>query len=259
MLFAEIQKLVLAGRMGEAIEYTRTCYPGLLESNAQLLFMLKCRQFVELVGGCDVQSDGKSVRTAAGRSAAGKSLRNPLTSAGHSVSNKAPRLCSSLGRHQHDDGMDGDWCSNGNGCNSSKPVPYEHNLNRQNSALNGDGGKHSDVANIGSTLPDESSMHIDGIDMKLCSNGTTTDFHTNGHNSLQNGGDCEKLCNEDIGAYDGVDGMDSCDGDLDCGVDDEHLMGNCLPIAYLFSVVSVENWHIDCAILCCNEEVATML
>uniref|UniRef100_A0A4W3K3L9 RAN binding protein 10 n=1 Tax=Callorhinchus milii TaxID=7868 RepID=A0A4W3K3L9_CALMI len=48
-----IQKLVLAGRVGEAIEATQQLYPGLLERNPNLLFMLKCRQFVEMVNGTD--------------------------------------------------------------------------------------------------------------------------------------------------------------------------------------------------------------
>lgn len=48
-----ILKLVLAGRMGEAIEHTRRLYPGLLEKDQNLLFMLKCRQFVEMVNGSD--------------------------------------------------------------------------------------------------------------------------------------------------------------------------------------------------------------
>ena len=39
--------------MGEAIEMTQTLYPGLLERNQNLLFVLKCRQFVEMVSGND--------------------------------------------------------------------------------------------------------------------------------------------------------------------------------------------------------------
>lgn len=41
------------GRMGEAIDMTNILYPGLLESNRNLLFKLKCRQFVEMVNGTD--------------------------------------------------------------------------------------------------------------------------------------------------------------------------------------------------------------
>ncbi|GFT52459.1 ran-binding protein 9 [Nephila pilipes] len=49
----QIQKLVLAGRMGEAIHTSQTLYPELLEQNPNLLFMLKCRQFIEMVNGTD--------------------------------------------------------------------------------------------------------------------------------------------------------------------------------------------------------------
>uniref|UniRef100_A0A0P5NRF8 Ran-binding proteins 9/10 n=1 Tax=Daphnia magna TaxID=35525 RepID=A0A0P5NRF8_9CRUS len=48
-----IQRLVLSGRMGEAIETTQTLYPTLLESRPNLLFLLKVRQFIEMVGGSD--------------------------------------------------------------------------------------------------------------------------------------------------------------------------------------------------------------
>lgn len=41
--------------MGEAIERTTRLYPGLLEHNQNLLFMLKCRQFVEMVNGSDIE------------------------------------------------------------------------------------------------------------------------------------------------------------------------------------------------------------
>lgn len=42
------------GRIGQAIEQTTRSYPGLLESNQNLMFMLKCRQFVEMVNGSDL-------------------------------------------------------------------------------------------------------------------------------------------------------------------------------------------------------------
>jgi len=55
MLFPlEILKLVQLGRIGQAISETSRAYPGLLESNQNLLFMLKCRQFVEMVNGSDL-------------------------------------------------------------------------------------------------------------------------------------------------------------------------------------------------------------
>lgn len=54
-IYTEIVKLVMSGRMGLAIEHTQRTYPGVLESNLNLLFMLKCRQFVEMVNGSDFE------------------------------------------------------------------------------------------------------------------------------------------------------------------------------------------------------------
>ena len=48
-----IQKLVLAGRMGEAIAMIKRLYPTFLQKNPSLHFMLKVRQFIEMVGGHD--------------------------------------------------------------------------------------------------------------------------------------------------------------------------------------------------------------
>lgn len=39
--------------MGEAIQTSQNLYPELLEQNPNLLFMLKCRQFIEMVNGTD--------------------------------------------------------------------------------------------------------------------------------------------------------------------------------------------------------------
>lgn len=55
ILFPEILRLVMSGRMGLAIEHTLRSYPGLLENNPNLMFMLKCRQFVEMVNGADFE------------------------------------------------------------------------------------------------------------------------------------------------------------------------------------------------------------
>lgn len=52
-VFPGVSKLVVSGRIGEAIEVTRALYPGLLERDLDLLFLLKYRQFVEMVNGSD--------------------------------------------------------------------------------------------------------------------------------------------------------------------------------------------------------------
>merc|ERR1719350_1530582 len=48
-----IQKLVLAGKLGEAISTVDQLYPGLLALNQDLHFRLKVRQFIEMVSGAD--------------------------------------------------------------------------------------------------------------------------------------------------------------------------------------------------------------
>lgn len=54
-----VSKLVVSGRIGEAIEVTRALYPGLLERDLDLLFLLKYRQFVEMVNGSDSEVCGE--------------------------------------------------------------------------------------------------------------------------------------------------------------------------------------------------------
>lgn len=60
--FLEILKLVMSGRMGQAIDHTLRSYPGLLENNKNLLFMLKCRQFIEMVNGSDFDVSSTKIR-----------------------------------------------------------------------------------------------------------------------------------------------------------------------------------------------------
>lgn len=53
-----IKNLVLAGRIGEAINCTNELFPGILSKNATLLFSLKVRQFIEMVNGTDSEVEG---------------------------------------------------------------------------------------------------------------------------------------------------------------------------------------------------------
>uniref|UniRef100_M3ZUC3 RAN binding protein 10 n=1 Tax=Xiphophorus maculatus TaxID=8083 RepID=M3ZUC3_XIPMA len=95
-----IQKLVLAGRVGEAIDATQQLYPGLLERNPNLLFMLKCRQFVEMVNGTDSE-----VRCL--------TVRSPKSQDSYPGSpNLSPRHAAS-GTHVHSGGAESPTCSNG--------------------------------------------------------------------------------------------------------------------------------------------------
>uniref|UniRef100_A0A8C2YVS4 RAN binding protein 10 n=1 Tax=Cyclopterus lumpus TaxID=8103 RepID=A0A8C2YVS4_CYCLU len=95
-----IQKLVLAGRVGEAIEATQQLYPSLLEHNPNLLFMLKCRQFVEMVNGTDSEVRCLTIRSPKSQDSYPGS---PSLSPRHGASNT----------HLHAGGADSPTCSNG--------------------------------------------------------------------------------------------------------------------------------------------------
>ncbi|KAM8890731.1 ran-binding protein 10 isoform 2-T2 [Spinachia spinachia] len=95
-----IQKLVLAGRVGEAIEATQQLYPSLLEHNPNLLFMLKCRQFVEMVNGTDGEVCCLSIHSPKSQDSYPGS---PSLTPRHAASNT----------HLHAGGADSPTCSNG--------------------------------------------------------------------------------------------------------------------------------------------------
>lgn len=67
--------------MGEAIETTQTLYPTLLDSRPNLLFLLKVRQFIEMVGGSDSE-----VRSTATRSPKAHSSYSPSMSPNYGTS-----------------------------------------------------------------------------------------------------------------------------------------------------------------------------
>uniref|UniRef100_A0A672FYB1 RAN binding protein 9 n=2 Tax=Salarias fasciatus TaxID=181472 RepID=A0A672FYB1_SALFA len=105
----KIQKLVLSGRMGEAIETTQQLYPNLLERNPDLLFMLKVRQFIEMVNGTDSE-----VRCLGGRSPKSQDSYpgspRPFSSPSHKASSSQPYL---TGTPRNDVDMEVDHVSNG--------------------------------------------------------------------------------------------------------------------------------------------------
>lgn len=52
--------MILSGRIGAAIDSIQMLYPGLLDRNPELLLMLKCRQFIEMVNGSEHESRQKT-------------------------------------------------------------------------------------------------------------------------------------------------------------------------------------------------------
>uniref|UniRef100_A0A8C3HUI0 RAN binding protein 9 n=1 Tax=Chrysemys picta bellii TaxID=8478 RepID=A0A8C3HUI0_CHRPI len=97
-----IQKLVLAGRMGEAIETTQQLYPSLLERNPNLLFALKVRQFIEMVNGTDSEVrclGGHSPKSQDSYPVSPRSFSSPSMSPSHGMNIHS--LASSKGSSTH--------------------------------------------------------------------------------------------------------------------------------------------------------------
>jgi len=64
-----IQRLVMAGKIGEALASVEQLYPGLLSANPDLHFKLKVRQFIEMVSGADtVETDSSSTTSTSSHS-----------------------------------------------------------------------------------------------------------------------------------------------------------------------------------------------
>ncbi|XP_038211012.1 ran-binding protein 10 isoform X2 [Zerene cesonia] len=84
-----ISKLVLGGRVGEAVEAARRLYPGLLERDPDLLFLLKCRQFVEMVNGSDSEMCDSDAEGACGANGVATSVISH-TSRAHSPAPTSP-------------------------------------------------------------------------------------------------------------------------------------------------------------------------
>ncbi|KAG7455345.1 hypothetical protein MATL_G00255720 [Megalops atlanticus] len=123
----KIQKLVLAGRMGEAIETTQQLYPTLLERNPDLLFMLKVRQFIEMVNGTDSEVrclGGRSPKSQDSYPGSPRLFGSPALSPSHSASIHGLASPAKPGSsHSYIPGFDSS-CSNG--VASGKPHPSTH-------------------------------------------------------------------------------------------------------------------------------------
>ncbi|XP_041101230.1 ran-binding protein 9-like isoform X1 [Polyodon spathula] len=169
----KIQKLVLAGRMGEAIETTQQLYPSLVEINPNLLFMLKVRQFIEMVNGTDSE-----VRCLGGRSPKSQdsypgspwTFSSPSMSPSHSTNIHSLALVKSSGSHGHLAGFDSN-CSNG--VMSNKAPHQSHCHKHQPSSLTTP--DLNSINNTRSQQPNSYTSSSNDVDMETdrCSNGVS--------------------------------------------------------------------------------------
>ncbi|PVD20735.1 hypothetical protein C0Q70_18896 [Pomacea canaliculata] len=198
-----IQKLVLAGRMGEAIETTQQLYPGLLERNPNLLFMLKCRQFVEMVNGTDSEVRGSASKSPRSHhsSGSGSNRSSPNMSPAHNISSNASGTSHLLHHHfmQQQQSRIGSGGSDSNspsrlgkkshGPCTSSPATSTHFQQQSGSQMDNVHFSSEEIKNVANSLPPavserfvngSSSLYIEGDDMELCDGGVEDGLISNG-------------------------------------------------------------------------------
>ncbi|XP_041103962.1 ran-binding protein 9-like isoform X2 [Polyodon spathula] len=167
----KIQKLVLAGRMGEAIETTQQLYPSLVERNPNLLFMLKVRQFIEMVNGTDSEVrclGGRSPKSQDSYPGSPRTFSSPSMSPSHSANIHSLTLVKSSGSHGHLAGFDSN-CSNGVISNNAPNQSHCHK--HQPSCLT-----TPDLNSINNTRSQQPNSYTSNdVDMETdrCSNGVS--------------------------------------------------------------------------------------
>ncbi|XP_067393717.1 ran-binding protein 9 isoform X4 [Emydura macquarii macquarii] len=161
-----IQKLVLAGRMGEAIETTQQLYPSLLERNPNLLFALKVRQFIEMVNGTDSEVrclGGHSPKSQDSYPVSPRSFSSPSMSPSHGMNIHS--LATSKGSSTHFSGFESS-CSNGVISNKAHQS-YCHSKH-QSASLN-----VPELNNINVSRSQQVNSYTSDVDME-------TDHYSNG-------------------------------------------------------------------------------
>jgi len=123
----KIQKLILSGRIGQAIELTDRLYPEVLQENPGLRFALRCRQFIEMIGSADLSTPpgkGKSPEPSTSAATSSATPCNAKLSFSHcpqesptnGVHDRSPSShshsndCNGNGSANHNDDMDTDDC-----------------------------------------------------------------------------------------------------------------------------------------------------
>ena len=106
-----IQQLVLDGRVGEAIALTNRLYPDVLPDNPNLLFALKCRQFIEMINGIESGYEGHGSSFSNGDCNGSSKLNLDVNSSASDIAAKSGDGI----LHYEGNGMEVDELQDGNG------------------------------------------------------------------------------------------------------------------------------------------------
>ncbi|KAH8401086.1 hypothetical protein KR009_003007, partial [Drosophila setifemur] len=169
----KIIKLILTGKMSQAIEHTLNSYPGLLENNKNLWFALKCRQFIEMINGADIEQ-----------------ANNKVTATTQTMPTNQTSVIQSTKAFKHTKGG-GNGTGNGNAnanVNISQPQqqPQQPQNNTANSAvIKPQGGDKPDLKNV--LVDDNSNKCAEHDSNSMDVEMETCQSHSNGGDSCSNG------------------------------------------------------------------------
>ena len=177
--------------MGEAIETTQQLYPGLLERDTNLLFMLKCRQFIEMVNGTDSEVRGTAIHSpkshhGSSNSGTGSNRSTPSVSPMHYSASMPvgtssqhvvpPARCSSPSGHIITKGHSASHISTQQNAAIDLRTISEEEMNLTNCVRNGDG----DTAN-------GANVRLEDIDVDMDTSESISDERTISSNGTMNG------------------------------------------------------------------------
>lgn len=183
---------MLDGQLGEAISTTHQFYPDLLENNLELLFVLRCRQFIEIVNG----TEGESVPDDCSLPCVQQPLHVESSSA--TVITDSHRSCGTVHRLTTSSPSlvttDTDRLTNGAALNLSASSTDKNTVVSQN------GETHS--ANDDDMVADEDSdMDTSDNDETTLVNGSCAQYCMNGSSPIPK-------CTDVVTAFDSDDGHD---------------------------------------------------
>lgn len=193
---------MLAGRMGEAIETTQQLYPGLLERNLNLLFMLKCRQFIEMVNGTDTEVRGPAIRSPKSRHGSGSNRSSPNMSPVHhtnSFSQKNTPVGSRGNSPNRPIGVKGHSSGSSSQTSQNLLVSQTNNQNMGDlKTISEEQMNHANLAMNGSEchmIEDDDVEMMDGLvtETKTFTNGNSEGTYMNGNNHTCKSEDMGKL------------------------------------------------------------------
>ncbi|XP_017006066.2 ran-binding proteins 9/10 homolog isoform X2 [Drosophila takahashii] len=158
----KIIKLILTGKMSQAIEHTLRSFPGLLENNKNLWFALKCRQFIEMINGADIEN-----------------VNNKVTATTQTMPTNQTSVIQSTKAFKHSKS------GNGNGNVNINQTQQQQNNTAIPAVIKPQGGDKPDMKNM--LVDDNSNKCVDhdsnsmDVEMEPCQS------HANGGDSCSNG------------------------------------------------------------------------